>query len=171
MKFQGKLLVIGCGSVSQCALPLILKLIDMPGKNITIMDFVDNRSRVRDVLDQGVNYVMDRITRENYSQLLAKYVGAGDMIIDLAWNIDCCAMLQWCHHQIVGHDAQAAVKALQPACRPWLHDIQYPEADKGGGQPEHTRQRGDVAGRTCPGHIKPHISHDRFEVVDLIAES
>ena len=96
MKFQGKLLVIGCGSVSQCALPLVLKLIGMPGKNITIMDFVDNRSRVRDVLDQGVNYVMDRITRENYSQLLAKYVGAGDMIIDLAWNIDCCAMLQWC---------------------------------------------------------------------------
>src|SRR3989304_2881111 len=45
MKFNGKLLIIGCGAVSQCAIPLVLKLIDMPSKNITIMDFVDNRSR------------------------------------------------------------------------------------------------------------------------------
>lgn len=96
MKFDGKLLIIGCGSVSQCAIPLMLKLIEMPADKITIMDFVDNKSRVKDALDKGVNYVMDRVTVENYAQLLAKYVGKGDMIIDLAWNIDCIAIVQWC---------------------------------------------------------------------------
>ncbi|MBM3889793.1 MAG: homospermidine synthase, partial [Verrucomicrobia bacterium] len=29
--------------------------------------------------------------------LLGKYLGAGDVLIDLAWNIDCCEILQWCH--------------------------------------------------------------------------
>ena len=95
MRFAGKILVIGCGSVSQCAIPLVLKIIDAPPKNITIMDFTDNRHRVKDSLDKGVNYVIDRVTRENYPNLLKKYVGPGDLIIDLAWNIDCIEMLQW----------------------------------------------------------------------------
>ncbi len=102
MRFEGKLLIIGCGAVSQCAVPLVLKLIDMPAKDITIMDFVDNRSRVKDALNRGVRYVFDRVTEENYQQLLAKYVGPRDMIIDLAWNIECNAMLQWCRdHQVL----------------------------------------------------------------------
>ena len=96
MKFNGKLLIIGCGSVSQCAVPLVLKLIDMPADKITIMDFLDRRSRVKDALDRGVKYVMERVTPENYARLLAKYAGPGDMIIDLAWNIDCITIVQWC---------------------------------------------------------------------------
>ncbi|NQT47133.1 MAG: homospermidine synthase [Candidatus Omnitrophica bacterium] len=96
MKFNGRLLIIGCGSVSQCAIPLVLKLIDMDPKRVTIMDFVDNRSRVKDALDKGVNYTMERVTKDNYKTLLAKYVGPGDLIIDLAWNIDCNSILRWC---------------------------------------------------------------------------
>jgi len=29
--------------------------------------------------------------------LLGKYVGPGDVLVDLAWNIDACEILQWCH--------------------------------------------------------------------------
>ncbi len=29
--------------------------------------------------------------------LLGKYLRAGDVLIDLAWNIDACEILQWCH--------------------------------------------------------------------------
>ncbi len=97
MKFNGKLLIIGCGSVSQCAIPLVMKLIEMPPQKITVMDFVDNRSRIKDALDRGVNYTMEKITIKNFTKLLSKYVGPGDMIIDLAWNIDCIAIVQWCH--------------------------------------------------------------------------
>ncbi|MFC1666477.1 saccharopine dehydrogenase C-terminal domain-containing protein [Candidatus Omnitrophota bacterium] len=96
MKFDGKLLVIGCGSVSQCAIPLILKLIEMPAQKITIMDFVDNRPRIKNALDKGVNYAMEKVLPDNYDRLLGKYIGPGDMIIDLAWNIDCITIVQWC---------------------------------------------------------------------------
>jgi homospermidine synthase len=60
------------------------------------MDFADNRHRVKDSLDRGVSYVIDRVTEDNYKTLLAKYVGPGDLIIDLAWNIDCISIFQWC---------------------------------------------------------------------------
>lgn len=98
VKFQGKILIIGCGSVAQCAIPLVIKLIDVPPKNVTIMDFVDNRKRVKDTLKRGVKYVFDRVTKENYQKLLKKYVGRGDLIIDLAWNIECRSVLDWCRN-------------------------------------------------------------------------
>ena len=113
MKFNGKLLIIGCGSVSQCAIPLVLKLIEMPPKNITIMDFVDNRSRVEGALRKGVKYVIDRITPENYAELLGKYVSSGDMIIDLAWNIECVAIIQWCRDNNVLY-ANTSVEEWNP---------------------------------------------------------
>jgi homospermidine synthase len=101
VKFNGKILIIGCGSVSQCAIPLVLKLIDVPAANVTIMDFVDNRHRVKDSLAKGAKYVNDRITKENYQTVLKEYVGKGDLIIDLAWNIDCRAILTWCRENEV----------------------------------------------------------------------
>ena len=66
VKFPGKILIIGCGSVSQCAVPIVLQLIDVPPQNITIMDFVDNRARVKDSLAKGVTYVNDKVTKDNY---------------------------------------------------------------------------------------------------------
>jgi len=97
VRFDRNLLIIGCGSVAQCAIPLVLRLIDMPPSKITVMDFVDNRSRIKDSLDKGIKYVIKRITPDNYKKLLASYVGKGDMIIDLAWNIETADIIQWCH--------------------------------------------------------------------------
>jgi len=96
VKFAGKILIIGCGSVSQCAIPLVIRHIDVDPKRVTIMDFVDNSHRVKDSLEKGVNYVSDRITEKNYKELLSKYVGKGDLIVDLAWNIDCISIVKWC---------------------------------------------------------------------------
>jgi homospermidine synthase len=96
VKFNGRILIIGCGSVSQCAIPLVVRHVDVDPKNVTIMDFVDNKKRVQDSLAKGVNYVMERVTKQNYKELLKKYVGPGDLIIDLAWNIDCISVLKWC---------------------------------------------------------------------------
>ena len=81
-KFEGKVLVIGCGAVSQCALPLLLKHIDVPPTDITIIDPVDNRSRVQEILDKGVRYYFERVTKQNYTELLPQYVKSGDLIVD-----------------------------------------------------------------------------------------
>jgi len=97
VKFNGEILVIGCGFVSRCTLPLLLKHLDMPAEKITVMDFEDFRGHIKDSLGKGVKYVVDRITRDNMALKLKQYVGTGDMIIDLAWNIECTEILKWCH--------------------------------------------------------------------------
>lgn len=97
MEFSGKVLLLGYGSVSQCTLPILVKLMKVPCRNITVMDFEDKRAALKPWTARGVKYVRDRVTPENLGTLLGRHVKAGDLLIDLAWNIDCCEILQWCH--------------------------------------------------------------------------
>ncbi|MBN2517777.1 MAG: saccharopine dehydrogenase NADP-binding domain-containing protein, partial [Candidatus Altiarchaeota archaeon] len=95
--FGGRVLFVGYGSVAQCTLPILLKHVDVPYGNITIIDFQDRSAALREWTEKGIKFVRDQITRENLPELLGKYLSAGDVLIDLAWNIDCCELLQWCH--------------------------------------------------------------------------
>ena len=92
-----KVLMVGYGAVAQCTLPLLIKETKIPGKLITVMDFEDRRDQLKPWLAQGVRFVQQRITQENLGQLLSQHLRAGDLLIDLAWNIDCCELLKWCH--------------------------------------------------------------------------
>ncbi|MEY4175479.1 MAG: hypothetical protein RI900_2644, partial [Actinomycetota bacterium] len=91
-----RVLVLGCGSVAQCTVPLLVRDLGIEPTRITIVDFIDNRSRVADVLAQGVRYEQDRVTPENLDAFLSARVGDGDLLLDLAWNIDNPTILQWC---------------------------------------------------------------------------
>jgi len=91
-----RVLVLGCGSVAQCTLPLLIRDLDIEPTRITIVDMVDNRARVADSIAQGVTYEQDQITPENLDTFLAARVAAGDLLLDLAWNIDNPTILQWC---------------------------------------------------------------------------
>jgi homospermidine synthase len=96
MELPGRILVIGCGSVSQCTLPVLVKEIEIAPSSITVLDMVDNRARIADALAAGVRYELGQITPENLDAELSRHVGPGDVCIDLAWNIDTCTILDWC---------------------------------------------------------------------------
>jgi homospermidine synthase len=96
MELPGRILVIGCGSVSQCTLPLLLQEVDLPPSRITVLDMVDNRDRVADALAAGVRYDIGQITPDNLDAELSQRLGPGDICLDLAWNIDTCTIVDWC---------------------------------------------------------------------------
>src|SRR3954466_6595025 len=98
--FNGRLLMIGCGSVGQCPLPLVLRHVDMPADRITVIDFEDVRPRIADSLAAGIVLKQQRLTQSNYQEMLSELVGPGDAIIDLSWNVETLDMLRWCgdHH-------------------------------------------------------------------------
>jgi len=97
MEFGGKVLLLGFGSVAQCTLPILVKLVKMPLRRITVMDFEDKTKLMKPWTQRGVRYVRQRITRSNMGAVFGKHLDAGDLLIDLAWNIDCGEILQWCH--------------------------------------------------------------------------
>ncbi len=120
--FKGRILMIGCGSVGQCTLPLLLRHLDMPKYRITIIDFVNPENKIKDSLKAGVSFKKERITKENLGKLLRKYVGSGDMIVDLSWNIEALDILRWCYENKVRYintsveewDPYAGIKKKSP---------------------------------------------------------
>jgi len=101
IRFKNKVLMVGFGSVGKCTLPVLLKHVDIPPKNITVVDFADKRETLRPWIQKGIRYSQERITPLNISKVLSKHVSAGGLLIDLSWNIDCLDMLNWCHNNKV----------------------------------------------------------------------
>ena len=91
-----RVLVLGCGGVAQCVIPLIVRDVGIDPSAITVVDFVDNRDRIADSLAKGVNWETGRVTPENIDEFLSARVSNGDILLDLAWNIDAVEILQWC---------------------------------------------------------------------------
>ncbi len=99
IEFSRNILMLGFGSVAQCTLPILEQLINVPLKNVTVMDFEDKSGLLKSWMEKGVTFVRDRVTKENMGALLGKHLKAGDLLIDLAWNIEACEILTWCHEQ------------------------------------------------------------------------
>jgi homospermidine synthase len=97
IEFSKKILFVGYGAVAECTLPILFKHINVPPKNVTVIDFESKEEKLREWTAKGVHFIRDRVTEENMKTLLAKHLSAGDVLIDLAWNIDACEILQWCH--------------------------------------------------------------------------
>ena len=97
LRFDGRILLLGCGSVSQCLQPLLLRHLDMPFDKLTVMDFEDLRDRIPQTLAAGANYVQHRITPDNLAATLREQLGPGDVLINLSWNIGAEDIISWCH--------------------------------------------------------------------------
>ena len=128
INFGGRVLVLGAGSVAQCTLPLILKHFAKPSQ-VTIIDKDDRTNRIKREIEQGVTFKVDQITKENLNTKLSTYLSSGDLLLDLAWNIDCNAILQWCHDNNVKY-LNTSVEEWNPyvdgANRPVLDRTLYP---------------------------------------------
>ena len=98
LKFNHRILFVGFGAVARCTLPVLLNHIKVTPQNITILDFEPNETAIAPWVERGVTFVRCQITPDNLGEVLGKHLSAGDMLIDLAWNIDCCEIVEWCHN-------------------------------------------------------------------------
>ena len=91
-----RVLVLGCGGVAQCTVPLLVRDVGLEPSSITVVDFVDNRDRIADSIAKGVRWEQGRVTPDNLDEFLSARVSEGDLVLDLAWNIETTVILQWC---------------------------------------------------------------------------
>ena len=97
IEFSKKILFVGYGAVAECTLPILFKHIKVAPKNVTVIDFEAKEEKLAQWTKKGVRYFREKVTEENMHSLLGKHLSEGDILIDLAWNIDACEILQWCH--------------------------------------------------------------------------
>src|SRR3981081_4719609 len=92
VKFAGKIVFVGFGSIGQGVLPLILRHIGTSSDRITIVT-AENSGRTE--ADQfGVKFVKTALTRENYRQVLEPLLGAGDFLLNLSVDVSSVALVQ-----------------------------------------------------------------------------
>jgi homospermidine synthase len=99
VEFGKRIVFVGYGAVAQCTLPILFKHLTVSPKNVTVIDFEDRRKILAPWIKKGVKFVNKKVTRANMAKLLGAHLLAGDVLIDLAWNIDAGEILQWCHDQ------------------------------------------------------------------------
>lgn len=113
MRVPERVLVIGLGSVSRCALPLFFRHVPLDPKRYTVVDFLDQDYDECWVKEQGAQFLHQRLTQDNYARVLAEHVGPGDLVVDLAWNLETEALLDWCHMHGVRY-VNASVELWDP---------------------------------------------------------
>ena len=91
-----RVVILGCGSVAQCLLPLLLDRFTFVPSTVTVIESRDNRDRIAASINAGVEYRQLEITPSNLDEVLGAFLGSGDLLIDLAWNIDLGELLEWC---------------------------------------------------------------------------
>ena len=129
--FPRRILFLGYGAVAECTLPVLFKHLRIPAANITVMDFEARAEKLAPWTARGVRFVCERVTPDNLATILGAHLGPGDLLIDLAWNIDACDILEWCHDHGVLYintstelwDPYAAGKNRHPTRRTlyWRH--------------------------------------------------
>ena len=113
--FNGRILILGYGSVGQAILPVIIKHIGLDLNKIIVLE-KDNHKKLFDERHggSGIKYVRKEILPNNYKTELKKYVGQGDLIINASLNIQALALLEWC--------AENGVMQIDTSLERWGHD-------------------------------------------------
>src|SRR5271163_4583276 len=92
VKFAGKIVFVGFGSIGQGVLPLILRHIGTSPGRISIVT-AEDAGRTQAV-ESGVKFIKTALTRDNYRQVLTPLLDAGDFLLNLSVDVSSVALIQ-----------------------------------------------------------------------------
>jgi homospermidine synthase len=96
LPWDNKIVFFGFGSVAECVLPILLRHLEVDLTNITILDALDKSEVLEKWIEQGVTFVQRRVVEDNFTDTMEEFLSEGDLLIDLAYDIDCRELLQYC---------------------------------------------------------------------------
>ncbi len=92
--FDGRLVMLGFGSIGQGVLPLILRHIDIGPHQIEIVAADDAGAPV--AAEYNVAHTVLPITPDNYRAVLGGKLGKGDFLINLSVDVSSVALIKLC---------------------------------------------------------------------------
>jgi homospermidine synthase len=110
VKFQGRLVLVGFGSVGQGSLPLLLRHIDMPRDRIRILTG-DTRG-AEEAKQLGIRFPSNRLRARIIAFLLDPLVAKGDFLLNLSVEVSSVALIEYCRKR--------GVMYLDTCIEPWL---------------------------------------------------
>ncbi|MBA3954641.1 saccharopine dehydrogenase NADP-binding domain-containing protein [Candidatus Dependentiae bacterium] len=97
-EFNGKILILGAGAVSQCFQLLLIRHIKTNFSNITIIDASNTAALMAPLINQGARFIQQKVTQQNYIETLSTWLTSGDILIDLTVNLETGDLIEWCQY-------------------------------------------------------------------------
>jgi len=110
VKYQGRLILVGFGSVGQGSLPLLLRHIDMPRERVSII--TGDARGAEEAKHYGISFTVRPLTRENYRAQLDPLLGRGDFLLNLSVDVASATLVDLC--------CEKGAMYLDTCIEPWL---------------------------------------------------
>jgi len=119
LNLQSKRIVqIGCGAIGSCMLPLYERHFVFSPKSIIVFDMREQAIASQRKQYPNIQFIHQKITKQNYNTILSQYLRPGDILLDLAWYIDTLELLTWCHERDILYLNTAVETWLEDDCSP-----------------------------------------------------
>lgn len=92
--FDKRLIMIGFGSIGQAVMPILFRHMELKPEQVAILTKKDDGAKI--AKEYGVTLLIEPLTRENYQSILAKYVQAGDFVLNLSVDVSSVAVIEFC---------------------------------------------------------------------------
>jgi len=149
VSFKGKLVMLGCGSIGQGTLPLLLRHIDISPDQIEI---VTADERGRDVAAAcGVAFHTVEITGDNYRRELGDRLKPGDFLLNLSVDVSSISLVEMCQEKGVSY--------LDTCIEPWPGGYTDPSLSPSERSNYALRETALAAKRKYPGGTTAVITH------------
>lgn len=106
---SGRIVMIGCGSIGQGVLPLILRHLDVSNEDITIVT-ADERGH-EEARRYDIPFEVHALTRDNYQDVLRPLLNEGDLLVNLSVDVSSVALVRLCH--------ELGVRYVDTCIEPW----------------------------------------------------
>src|SRR3972149_5455758 len=110
VKYAGRLVFVGFGSIGQGCLPLLLRHIDMPRERICII--TGDERGAEEAKHFGISHTVKPLTPTNYRPVLNPLVGKGDFLLNLSVDVSSVALIEYCYKR--------GVMYLDTCIEPWV---------------------------------------------------
>jgi homospermidine synthase len=89
--FEGRILMVGFGSIGQGVLPLLLRHLTIDPTRIAILA-ADERGRAV-AAEHGVSFEIEPVTRDNHETLIGDRLARGDVLVNLSVDVSSTALV------------------------------------------------------------------------------
>jgi homospermidine synthase len=96
-KFSGQLIMVGCGSIGQAMLPLLLRHLEITASQISVIAADDKGADIAREYD--VDYLLCPLTQDNYRTVLGPRLQQGDFVLNLSVDVSSLALIELCHER------------------------------------------------------------------------
>ncbi|MGQ0384442.1 MAG: saccharopine dehydrogenase NADP-binding domain-containing protein [Gammaproteobacteria bacterium] len=93
-EFPGRVLMVGCGSIGQAALPLLRKHLALPADGLTVLESSE-QGRALATAHQA-RFVHCHLKPATYERELRRRLRPGDLLLNLSVDVSSLDLVEWC---------------------------------------------------------------------------